>query len=195
MMPTIVNGTQAVADTLFRQGAGRAGDARLLVWIGLAELVVLGLSAVLLYRELKSNHDWNRRRTAHDLIFEGSIGTFRRLRRALARVSDHMYQAGATSATLEPPLTGPEKLILEAILNYFENLALAVKNNVVDEDIAFESMGGVLLAYWKWAAPYVRECRGIDPMFWIQIDPIAAKWGKRKDDLVAKLVAQGKAKL
>ena len=186
---------QATQDTLQRALTDTAsvaaitnGQNPLLFVLGIANLIVLGVSAGFIYKEIKSNHDWNRRRTAHDLIFETCVGRFHVLRNQLAlRIEHKLYDPDETSATLSPELTSQEYRVLEALLNYLENVCLAVKNNVVDEDIAYECLGAIMVGYRRWAAPYVRKCREIDRLFWIQIDPVAKRWNDRRQKVLSKM--------
>ena len=142
-------------------------------------------------QEMSKEHDWNRRKAAHDLIAESSLGKFGDIRRKFeSRIP--IYDRDLTSATLNPPLSADEALQLDAVLNYLENVCLSIKNNVVDEDIVFDALSDILVAYWRWSKPYVNECRrtmSID--FWKDLEPYELKWRMRDDELKAATRAAG----
>ena len=128
--------------------------------------------------EVAKAHDWNRRKSAHDLIFEASLGKFGELRRAFEDGVD-IYDPAHTSAT--QPLSPAKKLQLDAALNFLENVCLSIKNNVVDEEIVYGALSDVLVAYWRWSQPYIRECRQISADFWLEIEPYERAWRERSD--------------
>jgi hypothetical protein len=167
-------------------------DTQLQIAIGLASIAVVAISALLLYLQIRRSHEWNRRRAAHDLIFDSNIGRFRELRNKLEdRIKIH--DTNTTYTTDKGKLNDADTLVLESILNYLENVCLAVKNHVVDEDIAYECLVAILVSYRRWADPYIRSVRGIEALFYIDIDSVAERWDKRKEDAEAQMRAQAVA--
>lgn len=69
-----------------------------------------GLSQQLI--EVAKAHDWNRRKSAHDLILESSLGKFGELRRTFED-GINIYDPAQTSAT--NPLTPAKQLQLDAV--------------------------------------------------------------------------------
>jgi hypothetical protein len=126
--------------------------------------------------EVTRDHDWNRKRAAHDLIFETSLGRFAELRRRTEAGID-IYDADQNSATVQ--LSEERKQDLDAVLNFLENVCLSMKNNVVDEEIVYKTLSDILLAYARWAAPYITESRQISPDFWKEIDLYVVRWTRR----------------
>lgn len=142
-----------------------------------------GLSQQLV--EVSKAHDWNRRKSAHDMILEASLGKFGELRRKFEDGID-IYDPNQTSAS--QALSAEKKLQLDAALNFLENLCLSIKNNVVDEEIVYGALGEILVAYWRWAQPYIRECRRTSDDFWSEIDPYEALWRGKAE--AARLAAR-----
>ena len=132
-------------------------------------------------QEISKAHDWNRRKAAHDLICETSLGKFGELRRKIEN-KVKIYDAQQTSATLAPPLSREAMLELDAALNFLENVCLSIKNNVVDEEIVYNALSDILVGYWRWAKPYIDECRRtMSDDFWREIDPYERQWRDRSE--------------
>lgn len=129
--------------------------------------------------EVTRDHDWNRKRAAHDLIFETSLGRFAELRRRTEAGID-IYDRTQNSATVQ--LSDERKQDLDAVLNFLENVCLSMKNEVVDEEIVYKTLSDILLAYARWAKPYVTECRQISADFWREIDLYVEKWTRRVEE-------------
>jgi hypothetical protein len=136
-------------------------------------VVAVGIATGLLYHQIKSNHDWNRRRTSHDLISGADTAAFRRWRNRL-ELKINIYDPTQHYRTHN--LCDADKLTLESILNYLENLSVAVKNNVVTESIMFDALSSVVIAYVRWARPYISECQKIDIGFWSELESLAERW-------------------
>jgi len=160
----------------------------------LLTLIVLGVSAYLFYRQMQSNHEWNRHRTAHDLIFQSYMGHFSDLRRHLEH-KINIYDEKQTYEDKKNELNDADHKNLNAILNYLENVCLAVKNNVVTESIIFDCLAEILIAYRRWASPYVCKIRAYHPRAWIEIDPFVKEWSEQRDKIVSKIVRKGCEKL
>lgn len=128
--------------------------------------------------EVAKAHDWNRRKSAHDLIFEASLGRFGELRRQF-EIGIDIYDPNQTSAT--QALSPEKKLQLDTALNFLENVCLSIKNNVVDEEIVYAALSDILVAYWRWSQPYVRECRRASDDFWTEIEPYDRLWRQKAE--------------
>lgn len=152
--------------------------------------------------ETTKAHEWNRRKSAHDLVFEASLGRFANLRREVER-KINIYDLSQTHSTIKAQLDAADQLNIDAALNFLENVCLAIKNNVVDEMIVYDSLGDILVAYVRWAAPYIKQNRqDISEELWREIDPWAKKWAmlaqERRtalEDARAKTLTQGRGRL
>lgn len=135
--------------------------------------------------EVSKAHDWNRRKLAYDLIFEASLGKFGELRRGLE--VGNIYDQNQTFTT--QALSEEKLLQLDAALNFLENVCLSIKNNVVDEGIVYDALGEILVAYFRWARPYINDCRSRwSDDFWSEIDPYEDRW--RQKAVAARVAAR-----
>jgi hypothetical protein len=149
----------------------------------------VGIAILLHLTEISKAHEWNRRRSAHELTFEGSFGKVGDLRRLFeANDSIDIWDKNQTVATITnadgtpKKLTRPEQLQLDAILNFHENVCLAIKNRVVDEEIVYRALSDMMVAHFRWAGPYIEDCRTKKSSeFWIEIDPYELRWRVRAE--------------
>lgn len=162
--------------------------------LSLLTFIALVTSAILFYRQMSSNHEWNRRRTAHDLIFQSYIGHFSELRAKLEH-KINIYDEAEDYNKKKSELDDRDHKILNSILNFLDNVCLAIKNNVVTEEIIFDCLAGILIAYSRWAKPYIQTKRAINPRVWIEIDPYVKDWEKKKKEILDGMVKEGKRKL
>src|SRR3989338_6689152 len=152
---------------------------RIALYVSILTLLIMALGNLLQWREIRAEQEWNRRNAAQKFLFDVMLGRFWELRKTLEnRIS--IYDESQTYATKSGIMSAEDKMTLNAILNYLEVLCLCIKNHVIDEDIAFDSLHGLLFAYLRWAGPYIKDKRNIDKRMWIEIDPVAEKWKKRR---------------
>ena len=103
-----------------------------------------------------------------------------------------IYNEAENYALKKSVLTIEDHKTLDAVLNYLDNVCLAVKNNVVDETIIFDCISGILAGYHRWAKPYITENRARDPRLWIEMDPYVKSWKLREDAITQGMVIPGK---
>lgn len=154
------------------------------ILIDILSLMVISVTAFLVYRQMKSDHDWNRRKTAYDFIMEVNEGPFRELRCNLEK-KINIHDEKQTYDTLKSSLDNEDRMTLDAILNYLDDLCLLIRKNIVDQDIAFDCMAFIIIDYKRWASPYIEETRKTGMLFWKEIGPIAEKWSKRIKEMDA----------
>lgn len=162
--------------------------------LNVVSVTILALSALLVYLQIRKAHEWNRRKAAHDLIFEASLGRFRKIRDHLEQKID-IYDEAQTYDTLSSELDKQDHIFLDAALNFFDNLCLAIKNNVVDESIVYDSISNILVAYARWASPWIKQNRAICPLMWIEMDPYVEKWKQRDKETATRMIRPGASKL
>lgn len=161
------------------------------LFLSFINVVAVGIATWLLHRQIKTNHEWNRRRTSHELIFDFNNGTPGRLRSRLES-KINIYDKDQTYRTVQDKMTPKDKMNLEGMLNHFENISIAVKNNVVTDEIMFDVLNGTVIAYFRWANPYIQDCRKIDPGFWIELERLSKKW---ETELARRLTIDGATRL
>jgi len=64
------------------------------------------------------------------------------------------------------------------VLNYFENLSLMIKNNIVDEDSIKNCFKTVFLDYFKVLRLYIDEVQKTSARYLMNYEDIAKKWDK-----------------
>lgn len=156
--------------------------------ISVANTAFVAVSAFLLWNQIRREHNWNRRKAAHDLLFLAS-NDLRQLRDRLESKVD-IWDDSQTYSNLKERLTKEDQRALDAILNYLENICLAVHNGVVDEKLIYDTLSGVVIAYRRWAGPYIKEQRGKNNLFWIGIEPYADSWQRKDRDMVHKAAGE-----
>lgn len=165
-----------------------------ILWNSLA-ILILTISAILFYLQMKGNHEWNRRRTAHDLIFQSYIGHFSDLRAKLEH-KINIYDETENYNEKKAELDEADHKVLDSILNYLDNVCLAVKDHVVSEDIIFDCLAGILLGYKRWAKPYIQSMRAQNPRVWIELDNHKVRtWPEKREQIISGLVQEGERKL
>lgn len=77
----------------------------------------------------------------------------------------------------DPSITN-EVVTLHTILNDYENLALGVRHNIVDEEFLYRWMRGALLEDWAALSPLVSAYRGRrkNSSVYIEFEGLAASW-------------------
>jgi len=168
-----------------------SGDVALV----LSALNTLGVAAgaILLYRQIRTQHEWNRRKAAHDLVFR-ITEDLRPLRRHLESKID-IYDDAQTYATVKSQLDSESHVVLDAVLNVLENVCVAIKDGVADESLIYNSFSGILIAYWRWAGPYVKQERAKSPLLWCEITPFVGKWAQKDRERMDAIVGPRKPPL
>ena len=163
-------------------------------------LLTIIISAALLYSQIRKEHEWNRRKTSQDLLMSLVAGDFTNLRRDLevafgVKLEDvnQSYRdiAAAVDADRRPALD----FAVSKLLNFYETIAIGIKNNVLEEDVCFDHFSWNLTRYWRWAEPYHRDRRGLDSTIWMEAAHYVDKWENRIRGDQAALRKEGKARL
>lgn len=163
-------------------------------------LIALIVSVVLLYRQISKEHEWNRRKTSQDLLMSLVTGDFTNLRHDLevgfgVRLDDVNQTYADVRTALPPDRQAALKFSVDKLLNFYETIAIGIKNNVLDEEVCFDHFSWNLTRYWKWAEPYHVDRRGLDSTIWMEAAHYVDEWDGRLRDERAVLRKQGKAKL
>jgi hypothetical protein len=84
-------------------------------------------------------------------------------------------------ANVDPEVT--EKVIfLQTIMNDYENLALGVRHNIVDEDYLYRWMRSTIIEDWNSLSPLVAAYRYArrNPNVYVEFEGLASSWGNGK---------------
>jgi len=73
------------------------------------------------------------------------------------------------------------------MLNYLEGIAVAVKHNVYDRDIAYEFLGAHIPAVFRWSRPWIDTMRAHagDPSILEAIETLSHQWDLRNRDIAS----------
>jgi len=140
-------------------------------------------------QQVSKEHDWNRRKAVVELSLDYSSPERVRVRQRLEQSAD-WYDPAQSFDTL----TGEQQRSfvpeLKQMLNYLEGIAVAIKHNVYDRDIAYEFLGAHLPAVYRWSKPWIdsMRMRAGDPSIFEALETLAGQWELRNRD-IADVVA------
>lgn len=174
--------------------------ARLIeLFISALTLLAVVVGAALLRRQILKDHEWNRRKTSQDVLMSLVTGEFTKIREELeVRCGVKLDDSQQTYATLAPTVQGNLRQLnfaLERLLNFYETIAIGLKNNVLDEEVCYDHFSWNLTRYWEWTEPYHKKVRGLDPTIWIEAGYYAKRWADRIERELAQLRKDGKPPL
>jgi hypothetical protein len=139
-------------------------------------------------QQVNKEHDWNRRKAVVDLSLDYSSIERMAARRRLEEYAD-WYDQGQDFSTLSPQQQQDIAPDLKQVLNYLEGIAVAVKHNVYDRDIAYEFLGAHMPAVYRWSKPWIDAMRAHaeDPSILEAVETLSVQWELRNRDLAAVL--------
>jgi len=155
------------------------------------------LTALVAFYQLKANHEWNRR---HSAMVEAEksrdkyVKAVKELNKSLnyreqedsySLKEIHRYLCDNEKHTENPPITDNGKKIkhnIFVILNYYEYLAVGIKNQVFDEKTIRELIKGSLIKSNTLFGEYIkhlREKHTKNKNQFIEMENLAIKWQKK----------------
>ena len=151
--------------------------------------IIIGISAILLWKQIKGNHDWNRRKASHEALNTLTIGEFSDLRHKLevefgCAIWDKSQSYEDTVESVSKEEIDEIDAVLRKILNILEATAINMKNSIIDEDICYDYLGLIMTGYYRWSEPFIIERRkrvSGDPRVLGNFEDYAQKWIKRMD--------------
>jgi uncharacterized protein DUF4760 len=135
-------------------------------------------------QQVSKEHDWNRRKAVVELSLDYSSVERIAVRQRLEQVAD-WYDPEQTVSTLSEEQQLAFMPDLKQMLNYLEGIAVAIKHNVYDRDIAYEFLGAHLPAVYRWSKPWIaamRERAG-DPSILEALETLSGQWELRNRDI------------
>lgn len=148
--------------------------------------------------QVSKEHDWNRRKAVIELSLDYSSAERIRLWQQLETVID-WYDQAQDYGTLTPEQREHLTPDLKQVLNYLERIAVGIKHNVYDREIAYEFFGVHIPAVCRWCRPWIEAMRrhAGDPSIMEAMESLSAQWELRNRDIVRELVTptwrEGKA--
>ena len=138
--------------------------------------------------QVSKEHDWNRRKAVIELSLDFSSAERVRMRQALERVAD-WYDPGQDFGTLPEHVQREVVPQLKDALNYLEHVAVAVKHNVYDRDLAYEFLGAHLPAVYRWSRPWIEAMRvhAQDPSIFEALESLSRQWDEANRDIAERV--------
>jgi Domain of unknown function (DUF4760) len=148
--------------------------------------------------QVSKEHDWNRRKAVVELSLDYSSIERMAARRRLEEVAD-WYDPVQDYASLTEQQQRDLAPDLKQLLNYLEGIAVAIKHNVYDRDIAYEFLGAHVPAVYRWSKPWIDAMRvhaGDDSILEAR-ETLSLQWLARNEHLAQELATpswrEGKA--
>ena len=142
--------------------------------------------------QVNKEHDWNRRKAVIELSLDYSSIERMAARRRLEEVADWYDPAQDYTSLTEQQQRdiGPD---LKQLLNYLEGIAVAIKHNVYDRDIAYEFLGAHVPAVYRWSKPWIDAMRvhAGDDSILEAMETLSLQWAARNEHLAQELATPG----
>jgi hypothetical protein len=148
--------------------------------------------------QVSKEHDWNRRKAVVELSLDYSSIERMAARRRLEEVAD-WYDPAQDYASLTEQQQRDLAPDLKQLLNYLEGIAVAIKHNVYDRDIAYEFLGAHVPAVYRWSKPWIDAMRvhAGDDSILEAMETLSLQWLARNEHLAQELATpswrEGKA--
>ena len=113
-------------------------------------------------------------------------------RRRLEEVAD-WYDPSQDYASLTEQQQRDIAPDLKQLLNYLEGIAVAIKHNVYDRDIAYEFLGAHVPAVYRWSKPWIEAMRvhAGDDSILEAMETLSLQWLARNEHLAQELATPG----
>jgi len=142
--------------------------------------------------QVSKEHDWNRRKAVIELSLDYSSIERMAARRRLEEVAD-WYDPAQDYSSLTAQQQRDVAPDLKQLLNYLEGIAVAIKHNVYDRDIAYEFLGAHVPAVYRWSRPWILAMRAHagDDSILEAIETLSGQWVARNAHLAQELATPG----
>lgn len=155
-------------------------------------ITVLGFFFVVLQfkraiAETTKTHDWNRRMASQQACYNFMQGF-------MQEHWNRIYESICEKQKAWAELDAPQKTSLREILYYLENLGIAMKNNILDEDIIWDYFGSIWPLCYKCAEKFVAQSRSLrnDPQVYENFEEVALAFQKRYEAVAEQKRQVGK---
>ncbi len=149
-------------------------------------LFILAGISIGLYREIRAFRIWERKRFAQEFLNTFVTGEFPIIREKLEKVQDCRVWQPDDSYAQKIKTCSQERVDeidtqLKKILNILEGLCINIHYDILDEDICYNYLGWLVVAYHRWSAAYIKKLRdrADDRRIYIHFSEYAGKWADR----------------
>lgn len=158
----------------------------LILLLLIAALLLLSGIGVRIYREIRAFRMWERKRYAQEFLNTFVTGEFPILREKLEKIQDCRVGDPDDSYAGKAKTYSRERIDeidtqLKKILNIFEGLCINIRYDIVDEDLSYDYLGWLIVAYHRWSATYIENLRSRanDNLIYVHFSDYAKKWAGR----------------
>lgn len=148
--------------------------------------LIIAITALILWWQIRSHHEWNRRKSTQETLDKLVTGEFPELRKKLevdlkCSVWNRNEDYDSCISSLSEEDQKKFDSFLSRILNIFETIGINIKNNVIDEEICYDYLGWLYTEYYRWSRPFIEERRkrAGDPRVLVNFTNYAGIWSKR----------------
>jgi hypothetical protein len=127
--------------------------------IGTLSAIFVGCSIVLLAKQLKlvikanaDNHDWNRRKASQEACYEF-------MRPPVVKSWNILFNTLIIKRKKYEQLSEEHQKEMRRVMNYFENLGVLIKYNIVDEDIIYDYFQSVWSLCYDATEEYISKSK------------------------------------
>lgn len=145
------------------------------------------LQLYLLQQQMKAQHDWNRRVTTLRYSFSDNT----HIREIRSKLDKHLKiasrQPGEISLEEIQKLSKSQypsiRTDLQYLLGHLENMCVAMKNSIIDEQTCEDMLKGIVILYYRFFSQYIDDVRKIrnNPRIYEHFEAYARKWDERKE--------------
>jgi hypothetical protein len=137
-------------------------------------------------RQIKENHDWNRRKATQEVLKDLTSGSFPDVIDKLKKEyqvdfsnKDQTYKVIAEK--LEDDKLKEFDMLVQRAANILEAFCINMKNRIIDPEICYDYMSLIITEINRWAKPYIDYSRKLydDKLMFIELQFTAEEWGKR----------------
>lgn len=150
------------------------------------------------YNNYRHDVESNRRKSAFEYLNNITLGRFIEFRNELEALDVSPYRENASYLTDRKKIFDPENdhnhsNYIRDILNTFDLICTGIKFGVIDSEIAHDQLSVIMLAYWKWAKPYILLARMLhvrstndskynDSLVYVDYEEQVYKWLNKASD-------------
>lgn len=151
--------------------------------VNLAGAVFVGVSVILLKKQIKDSHEWDRLKTSQEILATLTTGEFPSLREKLevdsgCEIWNEAQNYNDKSDSHSSPLEVMRlRFTLTRILNVLEAISIDIQKGIVCGEICYKFLGGIFIHYARWSEPLIANLETkYDMRVYENLTDLAAKW-------------------
>lgn len=161
------------------------------ILVQMAGLAGVACSVLMLRSQIMKTHEWNRRKAAQDLVDHmyriGYYETTHKLRGITLPDGESIYDDRGKNKykdiidKLDEKQKEEVYRCLKTILAFCEEIALGVRHNIYDADIAYDYFGFLVPRDYSWAEAFIQRMREDtqDDTIYIEMQQLTDQWVER----------------